>query len=64
MIYHIKIVEKNNNLSQNKKLNKVLNNYENLSYERILFENVIRILKANIDKIQVEDITQIIEKID
>lgn len=61
---YIKIVEKNNNLSQNKKLNKVLNNYENLSYERILFENVIRILKANIDKIQVEDITQIIEKID
>lgn len=60
---YIKIIEKNI-ISQDKRLNKVMNNYENLSYERILFENVIRILKINIDKISTEEITQIIEKID
>ena len=60
---YIKIIERNS-ISQDKRLNKVLNNYENLSYERILFENVIRILKTNIDKISTEDITQIIKKID
>lgn len=61
---YIEIIEKNEDILKNKNMYKVVNNYKMLSYERVLFENVIKILKKNVDKLQIEEITHIIEEID